>query len=52
MLMRCRSFTIFVSVFAAVGLLMEKRIRGIKLEDERSEYSDALLPGIEGSEKI
>lgn len=51
-LIACRSLTIFVSTFAVVGLLMEKRNRSIRLEDVVEEYSDEVLPGREGSEKM
>jgi hypothetical protein len=52
LLIRYRSFTIFVSLFAAVGLLMEKRDGRMERENDGDEYSDALLPGLEDSEKI
>jgi hypothetical protein len=39
-------------VFAVVGLLREKKNGSIKLEDVEHEYSDELLPGLEGSEKL
>jgi hypothetical protein len=47
-----RSFTIFISVFAVIGLLVERRDGNIKLEAMDDEYSDELLPGHANSEKL
>lgn len=48
----CRSFTLFVSVFAAVGLVGGKRGGFIELRGESDEYSDEPLPGLESLEKM
>jgi hypothetical protein len=48
----CRSFTLFISAFAASGLASGKRDGSVKLGDKSGEYSDELLPGLEASEKM
>lgn len=47
-----RSFTLFVSVFAVIGLVNGRSSKSIVLDDLDEEYSDALLPGIGESEKL
>ncbi len=47
-----RSFTLFISAFAAWGLAGGERAGSNELGNESDEYSDELLPGLETMEKI